>query len=197
MCAVTNIIEPKYLDHARNARRSITIKQVKWIFSTWISQGGRYHHEMYFFLLNLGRSFHIWYQIEAACNILAFSIWPPFWRYSKLFFLPEEISEVNHNRTMSHNQCCISFFFFFFWGGGIDIGIGDVTLVRMFKSLIWMTHYFSSKLNVLGISKYIFLLLDILATIHFLFLSDRSDISRNWWLCNFTPCRKISSKSVQ
>ena len=47
------------------------------------------------------------------------------------------------------------FFFFFFLGGGgggIDIGIGDVTLVRMFKSLIWMTHYFSSKLNVLGIS---------------------------------------------
>ena len=54
-------------------------------------------------------------------------------------------------------------------GGGIDIGIGDVTLVRMFKSLIWMTHYFSSKLNVLGISKYISLLLDILATIQFLF----------------------------
>ena len=32
-----------------------------------------------------------------------------------------------------------------------------------------MTHYFSSKLNVLGISKYILLLLDILATIQFLF----------------------------
>ena len=70
---------------------------------------------------NIGNQ--IWYQIEAACNILAFSIWPPFWRYSKLF-LPEEISEVNHNRTMSNNQCCISFFYFFylfiffFFGGG-------------------------------------------------------------------------------
>ena len=125
----------------------------------------RFHHKKYFFLHNLGRSFHIWYQIEAACNILVFSIWPPFWRYSKLFLL-EEILEVNHNRTMSHNQCCISFSG---GGGGIAIGIGDVTLVRMFKSLIRMTHYFSSKLNVLGISKYILLLLDILATIQFLF----------------------------
>ena len=59
--------------------------------------------------------------------------------------------------------------FIFGMVGGIDIGIGDVTLVRMFKSLIWMTHYFSSKLNVLGISKYILLLLHILATIQFLF----------------------------
>ena len=67
-------------------------------------------------------------------------------------------------------QCPIINAAFHFWeGGGIDIGIGDVTLVRMFKSLIWMTHYFSSKLNVLGISKYILLLLDILATIQFLF----------------------------
>ena len=68
-------------------------------------------------------------------------------------------------------QCPIINAPFHFWegGGGIDIGIGDVTLVRMFKSLIWMTHYFSSNLNVLGISKYILLLLDILATIQFLF----------------------------
>ena len=63
-------------------------------------------------------------------------------------------------------QCpIINAAFHFRGGGGIAIGIGDVTLVRMFKSLIWMTHYFSSKLNVLGISKYILLLLDILPTI--------------------------------
>ena len=67
-------------------------------------------------------------------------------------------------------QCpIINAAFLFFGRGGIDIGIGEVTLERMFKSLIWMTHYFSSKLNVLGISKYILLLLDILATIQFLF----------------------------
>ena len=66
-------------------------------------------------------------------------------------------------------QCPIINAAFHFWEGGIDIGIGDVTLVRMFKSLIWMTHYYSSKLNVLGISKYILLLLDILAIIQLLF----------------------------
>ena len=48
--------------------------------------GWRHHHEKYFFLHNLGWCcFHIWYQIEAACNILAFLKWPPFWRYSEIF----------------------------------------------------------------------------------------------------------------
>ena len=34
---------------------------------------------------NLGRSFHIWSQIEAVFNISKFSKWPPFWARDKLF----------------------------------------------------------------------------------------------------------------
>ena len=34
---------------------------------------------------NLGRSFHIWSQIEAVFNIWEFSNWPPFWARDKLF----------------------------------------------------------------------------------------------------------------
>ena len=39
----------------------------------------RHHHENIFFLHNLGRSFHIWWQIEAALSGLDFSKWPPDW----------------------------------------------------------------------------------------------------------------------
>ena len=35
---------------------------------------------------NLGRSFHIWGQIEGVCNISKFSKWPPFSGRNKLFF---------------------------------------------------------------------------------------------------------------
>ena len=45
------------------------------------------------FLHNLGRSFHIWGQIEAVFNISKFSKWPLFWARNKLF-LPEVIPEV-------------------------------------------------------------------------------------------------------
>ena len=38
-----------------------------------------------FFWHNLGRSFHIWCQIEAVFNISKFSKWPPFWACDKLF----------------------------------------------------------------------------------------------------------------
>ena len=40
----------------------------------------------YFFLHNLGRSFHIWGQIEAVFNISKFSKWPLFWARDKLFY---------------------------------------------------------------------------------------------------------------
>ena len=42
---------------------------------------------------NLGRSFHIWGQIEVVFNISNFSKWPLFWARDKLF-LPEVIPEV-------------------------------------------------------------------------------------------------------
>ena len=45
------------------------------------------------FLHNLGRSFHIWGQIEAVFNISKFSKWQPFWARDKLF-LPKVIPEV-------------------------------------------------------------------------------------------------------
>ena len=35
---------------------------------------------------NLGRSFHIWGQIEAVFNIKNFSKWQPFWACDKLFY---------------------------------------------------------------------------------------------------------------
>ena len=38
------------------------------------------------FLHNLGRSFHIWGQIEAVFNISKFSKWPLFWARDKLFY---------------------------------------------------------------------------------------------------------------
>ena len=38
------------------------------------------------FLHNLGRSFHIWGEIEAVFNISTFSKWPPFWARDKLFY---------------------------------------------------------------------------------------------------------------
>ena len=37
------------------------------------------------FLHNLGRSFHIWGQIEGVSNISKFSKWPQFWALDKLF----------------------------------------------------------------------------------------------------------------
>ena len=37
------------------------------------------------FLYNLGRSFHIWGQIEAVFDVSKFSKWPPFWGRDKLF----------------------------------------------------------------------------------------------------------------
>ena len=40
----------------------------------------------YFFLHNLGRSLHIWGQIEAVFNIFKYSKWPPFWARDKLFY---------------------------------------------------------------------------------------------------------------
>ena len=43
------------------------------------------HHENTFFWHNLGRSFHIWGQIEAVFNISKFSKWPLFWARDKLF----------------------------------------------------------------------------------------------------------------
>ena len=38
------------------------------------------------FLHNLGRTFHIWGQIEAVFNISKFSKWPPFLAHDKLFY---------------------------------------------------------------------------------------------------------------
>ena len=97
------------------------------------------HHEKYPFLHNLGRSFHIWYQIEAACNILAFSKWPPFLRYSKLFFyrkrywkltIAEQCPTINAAFHIFGSVCvCVCGGGGGGGGGGIDIGIGDVTLV--------------------------------------------------------------------
>ena len=37
------------------------------------------------FLHNLGWSFHFCCQFEALCNILTFSIWPPFWPRDEIF----------------------------------------------------------------------------------------------------------------
>ena len=37
------------------------------------------------FLHNLGRSFHIWGQMEAVFNISKFSKWPPFWARDNVF----------------------------------------------------------------------------------------------------------------
>ena len=45
----------------------------------------RHHHKKNFFWHNLGRSFHIWGQIEAVFSISKFSKWPPFWARDKLF----------------------------------------------------------------------------------------------------------------
>ena len=39
----------------------------------------------YFFWHNLGRSFHIWSQIEAVLNISKFLKWPPFWARQTFF----------------------------------------------------------------------------------------------------------------
>ena len=54
------------------------------------------------FLHNLGRSFHIWGQIEAVFNISKFSKWPLFWARDKLF-LPEVIPEVEYTRKIAMN----------------------------------------------------------------------------------------------
>ena len=47
------------------------------------------HHHKNLFWHNLGRSFHIWGQIEAVFNISNFLKWPPFWArqtfYHKLY----------------------------------------------------------------------------------------------------------------
>ena len=49
---------------------------------------------------NLGRSFHIWGQIEAVLNVSKFSKWPPFWARDKLF-LPKVIPEVEYTRKIA------------------------------------------------------------------------------------------------
>ena len=48
---------------------------------------------------NLGRSFHIWDQIEAVFNILKFSKWPPFLARNKLFFTG--IPEIEYTRKIA------------------------------------------------------------------------------------------------
>ena len=49
---------------------------------------------------NLGRSIHMWGQIEAVFNISNFSKWPQFWARDKLF-LPEVIPEVEYTRNIA------------------------------------------------------------------------------------------------
>ena len=49
---------------------------------------------------NLGRSFHIWGQIEAVFDIAKFLRWPPFWARDKLF-LQEVIPEVEYTREIA------------------------------------------------------------------------------------------------
>ena len=48
--------------------------------------GWCHHHGKNVFWHNLGRSFHIWGQIEAVFDISKFSKWPPFWARDKLFY---------------------------------------------------------------------------------------------------------------
>ena len=55
----------------------------------------------YFFWHNLGRSFHIWGQIEAVFNISKFSKWSPFWARDKL--LSEVILEGEYTRKIAMN----------------------------------------------------------------------------------------------
>ena len=45
----------------------------------------RLHHKKTYFWHKLGRSFHIWVQIEDVFNISKFSKWPPFWARDKIF----------------------------------------------------------------------------------------------------------------
>ena len=59
-----------------------------------------------FFGHNLGRSFHIWGQIEAVFNISKFSKWPPFW--ARQTFLPEVISEEEYTRKIAMSISGIS-----------------------------------------------------------------------------------------
>ena len=57
-----------------------------------------------FFWHNLGRSYHMWGQIEAVFNISKFSKWQPF-RACDILFLPEVIPEVKYTRK---TDMCIS-----------------------------------------------------------------------------------------
>ena len=100
-------------------------------------------------------------------------------------------------------------------GGGGTISL--VTLMWMWENSIGMTPYFSSGFRVLGISKNILFLLDILAIIQFLFhqrspsikraiifisyfdllILKNAKISQTQLVYTFTLSIKISSKSVQ
>ena len=51
------------------------------------------------FLYNLGRSFHIWGQIEAVFNISKFSKWPPFWARDKLFLTGNDTGSWTYQRN--------------------------------------------------------------------------------------------------
>ena len=44
------------------------------------------HHHKNFFWYDLGRSVHVWGQIDAVVNISKFSKWPPFWACDKMFY---------------------------------------------------------------------------------------------------------------
>ena len=55
------------------------------------------HHHKKLFWHNLGRSFHIWGQIEAVFNVSKFSKWTPFWA-RQTFLLREVIPEVDYTR---------------------------------------------------------------------------------------------------
>ena len=50
---------------------------------------------------DLGRSFHIWGQIEAVFDISKFLKWPPFWARLTTNFLPKVIPEVEYSRKIA------------------------------------------------------------------------------------------------
>ena len=58
----------------------------------------------YFFLHNLGRSYHIWGQIEAVLNISKFSKWPLFWARDKLFTGSYTGSWIDQKDSHEHFQ---------------------------------------------------------------------------------------------
>ena len=58
----------------------------KWLWGRCVTSSMTSSPWKYFFLHNLGRSFHFWCQIEAVFNILTFSKWPPFWARDEFFY---------------------------------------------------------------------------------------------------------------